>query len=215
SEVLASQSQQPNTPINQRLLETLTRNVDTLDRMVVELLDISEMGAGTFAVRDDRVRLEPLLWSIVSSAAAELKRGQLDVTLMVKDAERLVVSGDEQRLRWAFGHLLQNAIRYTEPGGHLFIMAGIDPQNPAYLTVSLKDTGVGISEKDLPHVFERFYRGEPRTKSGKLLDPRGLGQGLFVAQTVSAAHGGSLSARSAAGDGSIFTIMLPSAAPPD
>jgi signal transduction histidine kinase len=71
------------------------------------------------------------------------------------------------------------------------------------------DTGVGIAEKDLPHVFERFYRGEPRTPEGKLLDPRGLGQGLFIARMVTEAHGGYLTVRSQAGQGSIFTMVLP------
>jgi signal transduction histidine kinase len=68
---------------------------------------------------------------------------------------------------------------------------------------------VGISKKDLPHIFERFYRGEPRTSSGKLLDPRGLGQGLFVARAVSEAHGGYLTVKSEQGRGSVFTIVLP------
>lgn len=207
SEVIAGS--EPGAPINNRLLDTLTRNVDTLDRMVVELLDISEMGAGTFSVRQDAVKIEPLLWSVVNSMAMELKRAKLDVAFMARDVDQLVVEGDDQRLRWAFGHLLQNAIRYTEPGGHILIAMGIDEENPVYLTVDMIDTGVGIAEKDLPHVFERFYRGEPRTTSGKLLDPRGLGQGLFVARTVTSAHGGTLMVRSVPGDGSAFTMMLP------
>jgi two-component system sensor histidine kinase ResE len=177
--------------------------------MVVELLDISEMGAGTFSVRSDNVNLEPLLWSVINSMSGELKKAQLDVAFMARDVERLVVNGDDQRLRWAFGHLLQNAIRYTEPGGHIIIALGLDEQNEKYLAVDVIDTGVGISEKDLTHIFERFYRGEPRTSSGKLLDPRGLGQGLFVARTVANAHGGTLTVHSAPNEGSAFTMMLP------
>jgi signal transduction histidine kinase len=73
------------------------------------------------------------------------------------------------------------------------------------------DTGVGIADKDLPHVFERFYRGEPRTPEGRLLDPRGLGQGLFIARTVAEVHNGYLSVSSQAGNGSIFTMVLPAA----
>jgi signal transduction histidine kinase len=205
-EVIASQAGEQ---VNHRLLETLTRNVDTLDRMVVELLDISEMGAGTFSVREDRVQIETLLWSVINSMAAEIKRAHLDVAVMARDVDHLMVQGDDQRLRWAFGHLLQNAIRYTEPGGHIIIALGLDEENARYLAVDIIDTGVGISEKDLPHVFERFYRGEPRTSGGKLLDPRGLGQGLFVARTVANAHNGSLTVRSAPGEGSVFTVMLP------
>lgn len=207
SEVLASQPE--GAAPNRRLLETLTRNVDILDRMVVELLDISEMGAGTFDVRQDNLEVESLIWSIVNGAAPEIKKNKLFIMVMTRDLSRLIVSGDDQRLRWALGHILQNSIRYTEPSGNIIIAAGLDEDNPAYITVDVIDNGVGISEKDLPHIFERFYRGEPRTLSGKLLDPRGLGQGLFVARTVAEAHGGYLRVQSEQGRGSIFTLSLP------
>jgi len=75
--------------------------------------------------------------------------------------------------------------------------------------IEVSDTGVGISPYDLPHIFERFYRGEAHTPNGKMLDPRGLGQGLFVARAVAEAHGGYLSVASALGEGSTFTLALP------
>lgn len=207
SEVLAGLPEDQ--PVNRRLLNTLTRNVDILDRMVVELLDISEMGAETFSVRDDHVDVEPLLWSIVSSMTPEMSKAKIDLSFMMRDTQKLIVNGDSQRLRWAFGHLLQNSIRYTEASGHIVIAAGLDEENSNYIAVDVIDSGVGISEKDLPHIFERFYRGEPRTNSGKLLDPRGLGQGLFVAKTVADAHKGYLSVKSKEGEGSAFTMYLP------
>ncbi len=211
SEILAGTAE--GQPANRKMLETLTRNVDTLDRMVVELLDISEMGAGAFSIRRDRVSIEPLLWGLVNGLAADVKRAHLDVMVMLRDAAQLVVTGDEQRLRWALGHLMQNSIRYTEAGGHIVVLSRLNEDNPAYLNIQVADTGVGISEKDLPHIFERFYRGEPRTSSGKLLDPRGLGQGLFVARTVAEAHGGYLSVRTRLAEGSTFTLALPVAQP--
>jgi signal transduction histidine kinase len=194
---------------NRKLLETLSRNVDILDRMVVELLDISEMGAGTFDIRHDEINLEPLIWSVINGLAPEIKRNRLDVGVMARDVGKLYVIGDDQRLRWTLGHLLQNGIRYNEPGGHIMIAIGLADDNPTYLVVDVIDTGVGISDKDLPHIFERFYRGEPRTSSGKLLDPRGLGQGLFVARTVAEMHGGYIRVQSEQGRGSAFTLVLP------
>ena len=119
--------------------------------------------------------------------------------------------GAVERLRWSLGHLLQNALRYTEPGGHIIITAG--PTGENQIAVQVIDNGVGISKKDLPHIFDRFYRGEPRTRSGKLLDPRGLGQGLFVARTVTETHGGYLSVQSEVGQGSVFTMVLPEQPP--
>jgi signal transduction histidine kinase len=105
--------------------------------------------------------------------------------------------------------MLQNSIRYTEPGGHIVVTARLE--DAASVAMQVVDTGVGISEKDLPHIFERFYRGEPRTSAGKLLDPRGLGQGLFIARRVTEAHNGYLSVQSSPGGGSIFTMVMPAA----
>jgi signal transduction histidine kinase len=208
SEVILGQPE--GAPPNRRFLEALGRNVDILDRMIVELLDIAEMSAGAFSIREDAVDLEELIWSVVSSMTPEVNRTQLDVAVMLKDAPHLQVTGDGQRLRWALGHLLQNAIRYNESGGHIIVMARVNDEQ--HIAIQVVDTGVGISQKDLPYVFDRFYRGEPRTKGGKLLDPRGLGQGLFVARSVAEAHGGYLTVRSEQAHGSIFTMVLPASA---
>jgi PAS domain S-box-containing protein len=195
-------------PPKRQFLETLSRNVDILDRMIVELLDISEMTADAFSIRRDPVHVEEMIWNVVHGVTPEVKRSQLDVGVMARDTGKMQILGDDQRLRWALGHLLQNAIRYTEPNGHIIITASL---NNNQVTIQVIDTGVGISKKDLPHIFDRFYRGEPRTSSGKLLDPRGLGQGLFVARSVAEAHGGYLSVHSEVGRGSVFTMVLPAA----
>ncbi len=198
-------------PIPRRFLETIGRNVDILDRMIVELLDISEMTADAFAIRNDTLHLEDVIWNVVNGVEPEIKRANLSLMVMMSHAEELAVIGDDQRLRWALGHLLQNSLRYTEAGGSIVITGR--KEGDEQVAIQIVDTGVGISEKDMPHVFERFYRGEPRTPSGKLLDPRGLGQGLFIARRVAEAHEGYLTARSNSGAGSIFTMILPTATP--
>ncbi len=205
SDVIMGQPQDK--PPNRKFLETLSRNVDILDRMIVELLDIGEMSATAFSVRRDPLNIEDLVWQVERGMKPEVKKAKLDVKIMIKDIDRIHLLGDDQRLRWAFGHLLQNSIHYTEPKGHIIIIVGLSGENQ--VAIQVVDTGVGISKRDLAHVFERFYRGEPRTRSGKLLDPRGLGQGLFVARTVSESHGGYLSVQSEVGQGSVFTMILP------
>ncbi len=211
SEVLISQGEDQ--PPQRRLLETLSRNVDILDRMVVELLDISEMGAGTFAVRDENIPLDQMIWSVIKGLQPEMTKNRLEASVWLRNQVQLTIKGDSQRLRWALGHLIMNSIRYTERGGNVSVAIGIDEDNRDFVVIDVIDTGVGIADKDLPHVFERFYRGEPRNNSGKLLDPRGLGQGLYVARTVAEAHGGYLTVRSEAGQGSIFTLVLPVSGP--
>ncbi len=205
SELIAASDAAP----NRRLLETLSRNVDILDRMIVELLDISELSSDHFSVRSEPLDLQQLLWSVISGQTPEIKRAQLDVSVLVRRTNDLSLRGDDQRLRWAFGHLLQNAIHYTEPGGHILLV--VSPSDENHLSIQFVDTGVGIADKDLPHVFESFYRGEARNSGGKLLDPRGLGQGLFIVRRVLEAHGGYVTVSSARNQGSIFTVVLPRA----
>jgi two-component system phosphate regulon sensor histidine kinase PhoR len=81
--------------------------------------------------------------------------------------------------------------------------------NHEYVTIRIVDTGVGILAKDLPFIFDRFYRGEARNAKGKLIDPRGLGQGLYIAKTVAEAHNGQLNVQSTPAEGSTFTMVLP------
>lgn len=207
-EVLSSQPEDQ--PANRRMLEALTRNIDILDRMVVELLDISEMNAGTFAIRSDYVSIEEVIWSVINGLGPEIKRARLDVQVMTRDIDRLFVRGDAQRLQWAVGHVVRNGVLYTEPGGQIIIAARLmEREDRTEVVISVMDTGVGINDKDLPHIFDRFYRGEARNADGRLLDPRGLGQGLFVARTITDAHSGYLTVQTQVGRGSVFVFNLP------
>jgi signal transduction histidine kinase len=98
-------------------------------------------------------------------------------------------------------NLLDNAIKYTSRDGSVDITA--QKEDEKSVTVSVKDTGIGISEKDLPHIFERFYRGDPSRPH------TGNGLGLSLAQAVAQAHGGRIHVASNPGQGSTFTIVLP------
>jgi signal transduction histidine kinase len=194
-------------PPNRKFLEAISRNVAVLDRMIVELLDISEIGAGSFAVRQRDVHLPELIFTVIQGLKSRIEKAELNLGVMVTNRERLSVLGDDRRLQWATGHLLDNSIKYTKPGGEIMLRLG--RVRDRYILIEVSDTGVGIHPDDLPHIFERFYRGTARDSSGKVIDPRGLGQGLFVARAVAEAHGGYLSVASAVGEGSTFTLALP------
>lgn len=208
SEVLLGQSEDQ--PPNRRMLEMLSRNIDLLDRMVIELLDVSEMSSGNFEIHRERLHLEPVIWQAVESLADDIESTKLDVTVMLRDVEHLLVEGDADRLKWALTNLIRNGIVYNVPEGRIVITAKLDAtSDKPVIVLKVADTGAGISDKDLPHIFDLFYRGEARTKDGQRLDPRGLGQGLFVTQTITKAHGGYIEADSTAGEGSTFSIYLP------
>ncbi len=205
SEVLLSSP--ADRPPNRKFLEAIGRNVSILDRMITELLDISEMNAGTFAVRKESVALDELVFDVIKAREEAIKRRELAVGLALTNRAHLRVLGDDRRLSWAIGHLLDNAINYTLKGGRIMLRLGALRGDKVLLDVI--DSGVGISERDAAHIFERFYRGEARAPDGKLIDPRGLGQGLYIARAVAEAHGGYLVFTSTLGQGSKFTLGLP------
>ncbi|QPC81773.1 HAMP domain-containing histidine kinase [Phototrophicus methaneseepsis] len=213
SEILMNQEE--NEPPNRRMLQLLSRNIDILDRMVDELLDVSEMSGGTFSIEAKPMLLTPIIWQVKETFLTSIAGAGLYCFTMIEHEESLTITGDDKRLEWAISHLVRNAIDYNERGGLVEISAGIeDNGEDSYVVLTVRDTGVGISPKDQANVFELFYRGEPITRSGKRLDPRGLGQGLYIARTIIEAHGGSLHMSTEVGQGSEFTVLLPYRAQP-
>ncbi len=193
-------------PPNRRFMETISRNVAIMDRMVVELLDITEISSGSFTIRHDNLNMADQIDHILQGFAPQVKKANVNLTLLVGRKSNLQFVGDERRIQWAIGHLVDNAIKYTEEGG--FIRVELRTRDNELL-IKVRDTGVGISDEDLPHIFDRFYRGQAWSPEGKLIDPRGLGQGLFVAKSVTEAHHGTLSVASKQGQGTTFTLTLP------
>lgn len=112
----------------------------------------------------------------------------------------ILVRGDIRRLQRVFATLLDNAIKYTLPGGTVLISA---KHNQDKVSISVVDSGVGISKDELPHIFERFYRSD-RSRSTP-----GSGLGLSLARSFVQAHGGEITVASTPGQGSTFTVLLP------
>jgi signal transduction histidine kinase len=124
--------------------------------------------------------------------------------LRLGEIDQVLVCGDQDRLKQVLVNLVGNAINYTPSGGVVTLGLGkVDDQ--ARLTI--QDTGPGIPSEDLPHVFERFYRGEKsRTRSR---DGKGFGLGLSIAYWIIRNHGGSIEVESTMGEGSTFSVLLP------
>jgi two-component system phosphate regulon sensor histidine kinase PhoR len=110
-----------------------------------------------------------------------------------------LVQADKDRIRQTIINLVHNAIKFNKPGGKVTISTGYDSKS---ITVSVTDTGIGISKDDLPHVFERFYKADKARTGG------GSGLGLAIAKHTIQAHGGDISAQSEEGKGSTFTFNL-------
>ncbi len=110
------------------------------------------------------------------------------------------VEADRERIRQVITNLVHNAVKFTGSGGAVVISTALLDGAPA---VAISDNGTGITDDDLPHVFERFYKAD-KARSGE-----GTGMGLAIARHIVEAHGGSIAAASRAGKGAVFTFSLP------
>ena len=169
-------------------------------RLVDDLLYLSQIESGQVVMAREPVLLAPLLAACAERLQWQLKESGADLRLETPDL--LPVAGDEHRLEQVFTNLLDNAVQHTPPGGRITVRAS---QRGYYVAVTVHNTGSIIAVQDLPHVFERFYRGDrARThRNGQ------SGLGLAIVQEVVQAHGGSVSVQSTPDTGTEFTVVLP------
>jgi len=180
----------------------IDRQTEHMTRLVEDLLDVSRITRGTIELRRERVDVAAVLKGAVeaSSALIERNRHQLKV---ITPAQPLYVEGDITRLTQVVTNLLDNAAKYTDPGGKIWL-AGEREGDTAVIRV--KDSGIGIPSETLPRIFDMF------TQVGASLERSqgGLGVGLALVERLIKLHGGTVAAYSAgAGQGSQFTIRLP------
>jgi len=188
----------------QRYLETIYEQSNHLSKIVNDLLDLSRL-------ERDQLDLEltPLLLNSFLDDTLVLlhpEAGKQDIDLRLGEVvEDLLVLADEVRLRQVMVNLLNNALIYNDPGGWVEVSASRDGR---WARISVNDSGWGIHESDLPHIFDRFYRGRDAQEKGV---PRGSGLGLALVQEIVRSHGGQIWAASEGirGKGSNFNLRLP------
>ena len=166
--------------------------------MLKALMDISEAETGVMKLARERVDLVPLLEDVADlyRMVAEEKSIVLSLSLPLA----LAVEGDRGRLRQVFANILDNAVKYTPSGGRVSVEAS---EKEGQAVIGVSDTGPGIPPEELPHIWDRLYRGD------KSRSQPGLGLGLSLVRAVLKAHGGSVEASSRPGGGSRFTVFLP------
>jgi two-component system, OmpR family, sensor kinase len=183
-------------------LEEALQEVRRMTDLVESLLTLARADEGRFDLHREPVELQPLVQEVYETA---LILGEAQgVTVNLPFTADVVVMGDRTRLRQLFLNLVTNAIKYTPAGGKVELGLGRHPEN---VTFAVRDTGIGISAADFPHIFERFWRAD-RVRS-RMSERGGFGLGLAISQWIAQAHGGSLTASSRLGRGSLFTVTLP------
>lgn len=185
----------------QRYLNSIQSDVASLSHLIDDLFELAQLDAGGLTFDTVPVSLGDLISDVLERmrALADRQRVRLDGSVSPQVDP---VTLDPQKVERVLTNLIGNAIRHTPPGGQVTI----DVQRlDGRVRVSVSDTGEGITPEDLPHVFERFYRGEKsRSRS-----TGGAGLGLAIAKGIVEAHGGSIEVTSRAGEGSTFTFTLP------
>jgi signal transduction histidine kinase len=181
-------------------LQRIEGSLSWMEKLITDVLDLAKLETGR-ALDIKLTSLNPVLEAALADfkSIAQNKSISLQVNLQEKSPE---VPIDPILLRQALDNLLSNAIKFTEPGGEVTMSAD---QSPTSLHISVRDSGIGIDPKHVPHLFDRFYRvNHDRTSA---VD--GTGLGLAIVDRIVTQHGGQVQVTSAPDAGSTFEITLP------
>ena len=192
-----------NTPEAQKqAAEIIYDESGRMHRMVLDLLDLARLDAGTADLKMEPVDMRVLLNSIVEKFSLQAQKSGID---LVQDStpEYPTLIADGDRLAQVFTNLVDNALRHTPAGGRVSLQTH-STQNE--MEIHIADTGTGISADAIPHIFERFYQADPSRPGG---EKHGAGLGLAIVHEIIAAHSGRITVRSQEGLGTTFTVHLP------
>jgi signal transduction histidine kinase len=183
-----------------KAIDVIRRNALVQVQLLDELTNYSRLGANTLALSIRVVSLKQIVKTSVETLApmAEQKQIHVDMQLGLSDAE---MDGDQTRLQQVFSNLLSNAIKFTSNGGSVRVILA---STGDYHTVTVSETGEGISAEFLPFVFDRYRQADRIPRRG------GLGLGLTIARHIVELHGGTIKAESRGkGEGAAFIVQLP------
>jgi signal transduction histidine kinase len=182
-------------------LESSGQQIERLDWLAQNLLELSKLDSGLVLLdlRPDDLRAA-VETAVEQSNAAARRRG-IGLTLHLPDAP-IRIRHDPQRIGQVVANLVANAVKFTQRGGSVAVDVASTPDGAR---IEVADTGVGIDATELPHIFERFYRGSRANEARG----SGSGLGLAIVRSIVDMHGGTVEVESRVGKGSTFTVMLP------
>lgn len=186
--------------VDEETLTSIDQEANRLTRLVGDLLLLAQAETGNLPLQQACVELDTLLLEVFQEM--HVLAGE-KIKLKLTEIDQIQINGDRDRLKQVLLNLVGNAIQYTPANGKVTLsLAKVNGQ--AQLTIH--DTGPGIPEEDLPHIFDRFYRAEKsRTRSKS----SGFGLGLSIAYWIIEKHGGKIEVESKEGEGTTFSILLP------
>jgi two-component system phosphate regulon sensor histidine kinase PhoR len=180
-------------------LDRLEAEVEGMTQMATEIIELSRIESGATRLILEPFDLNALIGDVITRLSPQADRKGLSVTAR-QQPDLPPVLGDRDRIQQVALNILHNAIKFTPAGGSV---TAATSRGGDTVIVEISDTGVGISQEDLPHIFERFFKADRSRASG------GTGLGLAIAKHIVQAHGGSVWVRSKQGAGSTFGFSLP------
>ncbi|RPJ40370.1 MAG: sensor histidine kinase, partial [Chloroflexi bacterium] len=187
-------------------LDQIDSEIDRLTFTVNDMLDLSQIEGGGGTLNLQPVNLADLSGEVLAFWDVRSRQAGLSLSMNV-ESELPNVRGDHYQLRRLFDNLLENAIKNTPSGGQIDILLKKTPT--PRVRIEFRDSGIGIAPEHLPHLFDRFYRIDPRpvSDSGRAA-PSGSGLGLAIARSITLSHGGQIGVNSQLGLGSTFWVEL-------
>ena len=194
-------------------LETIAAECDRQIDLVLNLLDLSRIEAGAFTIRREKVDVSEVLknCAIIEGQAANIRSHDINLDL---PGAKLFATGDASALRRVLCSLVENSIKYTPDGGQITLSARSEANE---IVIRVTDTGCGIKASDVPHVFEKFYRGRPSETPNEIGECHasastapGIGLGLYLARTIVEESGGWINIEASTDRGTTVAVHLPS-----
>jgi two-component system phosphate regulon sensor histidine kinase PhoR len=196
----------PKTPREEltRILRVMERHSDRLELLVEDLLTLAQLESGNPNLQIGTVDLSSFLPEMVRDWEKKLTSKQLNMSVVVPP-DLSPIRVDRTRLQEALYNLLDNAVKYSRQHGEIRLSAR---QRDGEIELTVSDDGIGITEEDLPRIFERFYRADKARSPDKV---RGTGLGLAIVKHIAQLHGGRVEAESELDKGTTIRVVLPSA----
>jgi len=188
-------------PANEENLSSIHEEIDRLVDLSSDLKDLNVAEIGTLQLNIEPVNLTPLLQKIIHSLNPLIQEKNTTLSWHAPQ-EPMTMSGDERLLTRLFYNLVHNAYRYSNSGGQITVAL---TRTPDYCEIRIRNTGLGISEDDLPLIFERFYRAD----KSRTRETGGTGIGLALVRQITDLHQGTITVQSKVGHETEFIVQLP------
>ena len=185
-------------PADAEHLAPILDETRVLARLIDDLRTLALSEAGTLALHTEPTDPEVLIGDVVRSFEPSAAAAGISLATAI-DGDLPILDIDPVRIREVLANLVANGIRHTPSGGHVTIASAVESDG-RWLTLEVSDTGAGIDPALLPHVFDRFVKGDAS---------RGSGLGLAIARQLTEAHSGEIAARSVLGEGTTIRVRLP------